>query len=545
MHKLWIMGIILMLSVSVTDVRNLEEYCKIAQEQEEAGEYEKAIATIYQAIKAHPNSSIAYGKLGYYISKTAKGYVDIFSVLPKAFAMWDTAIALDPDNIEARFDRGTWGTYVPQSLGQLSKAILDLEYLVEVLRQSSDPDTQARLVETYSSLADGYRKNWDFENAKSTYGKVIEIAPDTREAEHAQNYIDITIRFEKWLQEQKQQEVPDSPEIITLRKKANEHPDDIDLLLLLGNNYLEANKDAEAAEIFGKAVALDSMNIRAYKMLAFAIKRIFLAGYDQKISMDHNYRTDLGLQMMSVLDKAVSIAPEDLELRLMRGTAGVESFFFMGRMDQAIEDLQMVIDGDAPDALKAAARYQVGRAHQKKAHSHWLKVISEYPDEQAVDSVFNALNPAVKQVDISQYETPAVIIEFILGFRDELPPQTAVWVEDKEGKFVKTIYVSGFSGYARSMGRIPQWTVSSQFVDVDAVTGASIDLGYHVFNWDIRSPAGDQVKPGEYVIKVETAFWPSRQYQIVEAPITLGKKPAEVIVEEGRIIPHLKVEYVP
>jgi tetratricopeptide (TPR) repeat protein len=545
MNKLLVIGTVLIVGLSVAEAKSLDKYIQEAQSYFDAKDIEQSVSTMETAIKEHPNNSVAYAKLGYYISETAKGYVDLFSVLPKAFAMWDTAIALDPDNVDARFDRGTWGTYVPQSMGQLSKAILDLEYVVEVLQESLDPDTQAQLVETYSFLADGYRKSWEFQKARATYGKVMELAPDTRTVRRAQNYIDITNHFEKWLQEREQQKVPDSPEILALKKKAQKYPDDADLLLMLGNTYLEANKDEEAAEIFERAVAADTLNLKAYKMLAFAIKRMFQAGYDPRISMDHNYRTDLRLRMMSVMEKAVAIAPEDLEMRLMRGTAGVESFFFMGRMDLSVEDLQMVIEGDAPDVMKAAARYQIGRAQQKKVHSQWLKVISEYPDEHAVDSVFNVLNPGLKQIDISQYETPVVVIDFVLGFKDELPPQTAVWVEDKEGEFIKTIYVSGFSGYARSGGRIPQWTSSSEFIDADAVTGASIDLGHHIYVWDLKDPSGDKVKPGEYVVKVETAFWPSMQYQCVEAPLILGKKAERVIREEGKLIPYVEVKYVP
>jgi hypothetical protein len=261
--------------------------------------------------------------------------------------------------------------------------------------------------------------------------------------------------------------------------------------------------------------------------------------------MDHNVMADLMYKQMHIMDKAVSIAPDDLEMRLMRGSAGVKTSLFWGRLDKGMEDLQMVLESDASDVMKSTARYELGKAHQKKAHSHWLKVISEHPDEQAVDSVFNELNPGLKEIDISEYEPPVVVIDFVLGFKDGGPPQTAVWVEDKDGRFVKTIYVSGFSGYARSMGRIPQWTASSQFADVDAVTGASIDLGHHVYAWDLKDPSGDKIKPGEYVVKVETAYWPSRQYQIVEAPITLGRKPTDVVVEEGKIIRHVKVRYVP
>jgi len=535
----------LLLSMYVSEAKSLDEYVNEAQSHFDAKNFERAISTMETAMKEHPDNSVAYAKLGYYISETAKGYVDLFSVLPKAFAMWDTAIALNPDNVDARFNRGTWGTYVPQSMGQLSKAILDLEYMVEVLQHSSDPDTQAQLVETYSFLADGYRKSWEFQKAKATYGKVIELAPDTRTAKRAQNYIDITDHFEKWMQEREQQKVPDSPEIIALKEKAQKNPNDVDLLLILGNTYLEANKDEEAAEIFERAVAADTMNLKAYKMLVFAITRILDKGYDPKISMDHNVMADLMYKKMHVMDKAVSITPDDLEMRLMRGSAGVEASLFWGRLDQGMEDLQMILESDASDVMRATARYELGKAHQRKAHSHWLKVISEYPDEQAVDSVFDELNPGLKQIDISEYKTPVVVVDFVLGFKDGSPPQTAVWVEDKDSRFVKTIYVSGFSGYARSMGRIPQWTASSQFTDVDAVTGASIDLGHHIYVWDLKDPSGKKVKSGDYVVKVETAYWPSMQYQIVDVPITLGKKADHVVIKEGNLIPYMEVRYLP
>ncbi|MCK4673916.1 DUF2271 domain-containing protein, partial [candidate division WOR-3 bacterium] len=135
---------------------------------------------------------------------------------------------------------------------------------------------------------------------------------------------------------------------------------------------------------------------------------------------------------------------------------------------------------------------------------------------------------------------------FILGFRDELAPQTAVWVEDKEGNFVRTIYVSGFSGYAKEKQvNLPMWTNSSKFADVDGVTSASIDLGHHIYVWDLKDTSGKKVKSGEYIVKVETAYWPSMQYQQVEVPIKIGKKEKRVVVEEGNLIPYLEVKYIP
>jgi tetratricopeptide (TPR) repeat protein len=532
-------------ALSAIQGRSLDDYIQEAQVYFDAKDIEQAIATMERAVKEHPKSSVAYAKLGDYISETGKRWVDILVVLPRALAMWDTAIALDPENLDARYNRGSWGVYVPQSLGQLEKAINDLEYVVAALDTSVDPAAKERFISALSDLAGGYRKHWEFDKAKAIYARIIDLAPDTKDALYAHTLIEDIIRFQNWLYERDRQKVPDSPEIIELRAFVDKHQRDVEKMFALGNAYLEANKDEEAARIFEKAVAADPGNIKAYKMLAFALKRIYDRGYDPWVSMDHNYLVDAVYKILSVLDKAISIAPDDMELRLMRGQDGITVFFFPGRHAQAIEDLQMIIDSNASDAIKSAARYELGRAHEKEAMISWLKMMSEAPDTPVVDSIREAMHAAVPQVDLSKYARPVVIIDFIMGFRDERAPQTAVWVETKEGTFVKSIYVSGFTGYARAKNILPQWRASSDFFDVDAVTGASIDMGHHVFAWDLKNALGEKVKSGEYKIKIEVTFWPSMQYQCVEALITAGKKEDLIVVKEGNLIPYLKVHYLP
>ena len=138
------------------------------------------------------------------------------------------------------------------------------------------------------------------------------------------------------------------------------------------------------------------------------------------------------------------------------------------------------------------------------------------------------------------------MIDFVLGFRDELAPQTAVWVETENGEFVKTVYVSGFSGFAKEKQvNLPMWRNSSQFIDVDGVTGASIDVGQHIYIWDLHDFSGKKLKSGNYIVKVEVAYWPSMQYQLATAKIKLTKKKAHVLVEEGNLIPWLGVKYYP
>jgi tetratricopeptide (TPR) repeat protein len=540
--RIFLLGIV---SMSLVYGADLGQYVQEAQSFFDAKDIEQAVATMERAVKEYPDSSIAYAKLGDYISEKGQRYVDFFTVLPRAFVMWDTAIALDSANLDARYSRGTWGVSVPQCLGQLEKAIGALEYYATELERTAEPGAQAKLLDAYSYLAEGYRKHWDFQKAKETYAKVIEMGPDTPSARRAHENIDDIIQFEKWRHEQDMRKAPDSPEIIELRAYADAHPNDIDKLMILGNAYIEANKDEEAVRVFEQAVEADSLNIKAYKMLAFALKRTNAQGYDPRISMDHNYLTDGVFRVIGVLDKAVSIAPEDMELRLMRAQVGLVMFFFPGRREQAIEDLKMVFESNAPETIKAAARYELGRAHQKEGITDWLKALSEYPKTSAVDSVFNSLHSVVPQFDLSQYKKPYVVIDFVMAFRDELAPQTAVWIETKGGQFVKTVYVSGFTGYARAKGRLPQWQASSDFFDVDAVTGASIDMGHHAFVWELKNALGEKVRSGDYMVKVEATFWPSMQYQCVAATFVIGKKEDDVVVKEGNLIPYLEVHYLP
>jgi len=536
---------IVILGVSFVTAKSLTEYLQETQSYFDAKDIEQAITTMERAVEEYPKSSFAYAKLGDYISEKGQRYVDFFTVLPRAFAMWDTAIALDPENLDARYSRGSWGTYVPQALGQLEKAIRDLEFVIAAVEKTADPTIRKEFFDAYSYLAEGYRKNWEFHKAKETYTRLVEMNPDTPGAKRAQTYIDDIVHFEHWLHEREKQKPPDSPEIIELRNYLDAHPKDVDKLLMLGNTYLEANKDEEAAEVFGRAVTVDSSNVKAYKMLAFALKRAYAQGYDLRISMDHNYLTDGVFRVLKVLDRAISVGPDDMELKLMRAQVGLQMFFFPGRREQAIEDLQVIIESDASEIMKSAARYELGRAHQKQATTNWLKAITEYPDMPSTDSIFNELHASVPDVDFSQYKTPAMIINFVMAFRDELPPQTVVWVETKEGTFVKTIYISGFTGYARAKNRLPQWQASADFFDVDAVTCASIDMGHHVFVWDLKNALGERVGAGDYVIKVEVTFWPSMQYQYAVAPISIDKKGKNVVVKEGNLIPYLEVHYLP
>ena len=539
----------IIMSISISQGKTLDEYIKEAETYQELNNFDQAINTMEQAVKEHPDNSMAYTQLGIYISIQAqriKGFTEVFKAIEQAFIMWDKAISLDPNNFTARFFRGGWAINMPKFTGQLEKGIEDMEFLTRVLEQSSDPAAIEQLLNAYDLLGQGYQKQGRFQKAKSVYEKLITVVPDTKYADEAKENINKIVLFEEWQAEREKTKEPDNQAIIELKENLKNEPDNISFLIALGKEYFDAENYEAAEKVLKQVISLDSLNVNAFKLLALCLGQIGEQGYDPRIYMDTDLRTNLVFEAMNVLDKAIALAPDDIEMRFMRGAMGVSFPFFIGKLDQGIEDLNMVIASDVPDSTMAEALYWIGFAYQKKARTHWIEIVSQYSGSEACQYVFNELAPGVKRIDLSKYKTPILVIDFILGFRDELAPQTAVWIEKKSGKFIKTIYVSGFSGYAKEKQvNLPMWTNSSKFADVDGVTSASIDLGHHIYVWDLKDTSGKKVKSGEYIVKVETAYWPSMQYQRVEAPIRIGKKERRVVVEEENLIPYLEVKYIP
>lgn len=536
------------LGVGTLAAKTIEEYINEAANLQQQNKLDKAIASMEQAVKEHPESSAAYFHLGNYIGLLAQrtpDYGEVFFAFEHAFLAWDKALELDPYNFEARFTRGAYGVNMPAFVGRLDQAIDDLETMVDFIKLSPDPDAQTQLISAYYYLGTGYQKQGKWEKALEAYGNVSTMAPTTDLGMSAQEGIDEINAFKVWQSEHEKAKKPDTPEITALKEQVENNPEDVGILIQLAEAQIDAEQYEDADMNLRKAVNLDTTNADAYRSLAFVIARLLNVGYDPRIAMDTDFRTNLSFELIAVLDKAVALAPDDMELRFFRGASAVQMPFFVGRLEQGMEDLKMVIEGDAFDSLKAEALYHLGAAHQKMAMTYWIEVISNYPETDAMEYVFDELEPSVEHIDLKQYKRPFVVVDFVLGFKDELAPQTAVWIETADGAFVKTIYVSGFSGHAKGKQvNLPIWAKASKFADVDGVTAASIDLGHHIYVWDMKDIFGNQVKKGNYLVKVEVSFWPSMQYQRVEVPIDLGKKDERVVTEEGNLIPYVEVKYI-
>jgi len=107
--------------------------------------------------------------------------------------------------------------------------------------------------------------------------------------------------------------------------------------------------------------------------------------------------------------------------------------------------------------------------------------------------------------------------------------QFAVWIEDAQGRYVRTLYATRFTadgGWRRRESSLPQWVRQSGLAGrsrahIDALTGPTPGAGTLSYTWDGRDYAGRQAPPGEYRVLVEASLrWENRV--VHTATITLG-----------------------
>jgi tetratricopeptide (TPR) repeat protein len=534
------------LAATVAASKTVQEYVAEAQGYQAEGEPGQAAATMEQAATAYPEDATAHAYLGLYKGMQA-GQAENFmlagSLSSEAFAALNKALEIDPDHVEAHLFRGLMGVNVPEFLGLLDQGIEDLEFVVEAYDEAPTEVSKDLALRAYDFLGDGYLKKRDKARARDAWQRIVEIAPGTPAAEAAQ----VKMAQAEPASEPFGKSGFEGTLIEELKERSEAEPDNVDLLVGLGKAHMDAGEFAEAEGILRKATELDSENAAAYKWLG-ATMAMSMTGelYDERIHEDTDWATNMAFEIMGYLDKAVELAPEDLQARHLHGVMAINFPFFVGRLDQGLANLQMVVDSDVPDSIRAEAAYWLGYGYRKKGMSYWIEVVNKHPEEEAARMVFEGIRPPVRHFDPAEYDRPVVAVDFVLGFRDELPPQTVVWVETEAGELVRTIYISGFSGHAREVQVVlPVYASTAKYADVDASTGASIDIGEHIYTWDLKDRAGQRVDDGNYVIKVEVMYWPSNKYQLVSGTITIGESEDHATTMEGNFIPYLKVTYLP
>ncbi len=540
--------LIAMIVNSNISAKTVDEYMKQAGGLVQNNQYNEAVMLMTEATKEYPDSSNVWFALGEIIAahvQVTREYQAILGMIESIFTVWEKALELDPQNFNARFNRGAWAVSVPKMYGQLETGLEDMNMMVNALEQMQDPSLKEQLLKAYQFLAIGYQKIGEYEAARQLLQRIIDNAPGSESADYAQTSLNDISRVEVWYAARNQQRPAKTQELVNLENAANQNANDPEMIFALARAYYDLGYFEEASMVFRHLINLDPDDILAYQFLAMALQQIASQGYDPRISLDTDFRTDIAFEIINVLDEAVDRAPDNLELKLMRGIASIEMPFFVNRLPQGTSDLQAVVNSNAPDDMRSEAIFYLGLAYQKLNRKHWIKLATEYPESEAARAVFNQLRPAIATINESNIPKPAVIINFVLGFQDELPPQTAVWIEDQDRSFIKTIYVSGFSGHARTKQvNLPVYANASKFSDVDGVTGASVDLGQQVFFWDLKDSQGNLLKKGDFFVVIEVAFWPSMLYQKVEVPFTVGKKDMRQVLQESELTPLVEVKYI-
>lgn len=89
--------------------------------------------------------------------------------------------------------------------------------------------------------------------------------------------------------------------------------------------------------------------------------------------------------------------------------------------------------------------------------------------------------------------------------------QFAVWIEDSDGNFVRTLYATRYTakgGYKNRPDSIPTWVAKSELAgmpkaEVDAITGATPKTSTLSYIWDLTDSDGKMISPGEYRFFIE------------------------------------------
>jgi hypothetical protein len=109
--------------------------------------------------------------------------------------------------------------------------------------------------------------------------------------------------------------------------------------------------------------------------------------------------------------------------------------------------------------------------------------------------------------------------------------QFAVWIENTEGKYIKTLYATRYTangGYSRRPSSIPAWVKISGLsnltkAQVDAITSATPQTGILTYTWDGTDSKGAALPTSDYVLVLEgTLRWENQVYY--RAPISASQR---------------------
>ncbi len=515
---------ILLISLSAFASESLESLIGQAVEFEQKKDFALAAETMKEAIDQYQNIPVAHAYYGYYKGMQAgstENYIQAGMWVNTAFKHLDKAVELDPNCVEAHFFRGMIGVNVPQFFGKLEQAITDLEWIIHLDEQILNKIPKDQLMAAYQMLVHGYKQNNQPEEASAIQKRIEALSPS-----------------------QSHKTAPQSDEEPSGLKKF-EGKEYSQQILKNADSLRESGEYTEATSMLKKFIQNNPKDLDAVMLLIRTFAEWADAGYAASIKENTNERAQLALDVMYWMDKAVTLDSNNIELRIERNALGIDLLFFVEKLDASIEDLETMLTLNLSDDQTAQVQYMLGRGYQKKYLKIWNKAVTKYPYSQVAQEIKNTMHPPVKKIDLDKVDGPVVVIDFVLGYQDQLAPQTALWIENKQGDYIKTIYVSGFSGHVKDKQVVlPKWAESTQFRNVDGVTAASIGWGEHIYTWDLKDINGQKVKKGQYRICLEITHWPSNIHQKSDMMINIKKSGSRIIGETSDCITYWDATYI-
>ena len=484
-----------------------------------------AVSANQEVAAAHFHLAQAWSALSQQASQSGD-YQTAMEAVNGTFEGYKNAVKLDPDNYEYRFNYGMYGINVPSFFGKLDVGVEQLEEALAIAQTSSPQNVPV----VYRFLGQGYFAQGRIEKAKAAWDAVLTMVPEGELAEGAK----------AGLAELEKVDVTTGDEV----EAEEEITEDLETLITAGRALYADGNWPEATKTLKKATKLDPENADLQFLLARSVMMDAAKNYDERVYEDTDTRTHLAFEVAEQLERAYELDPDNPEIKLHFAVICIQMPFFVGKIDKGLALLEEMAKDDLPEDIKSEVLYQLGYGYRKKGHAVWMRLVKDMPGEPMSQSVYDEYGLREFKDESVEMRGEKVEITFHLGFMDELAPQTALWIEDNEGKFVKTLYVSGFSAFAKEKQiNLPDWSRTSEY-ETDGTTGASIDWGKHTYVWDLTDHEGRRVKNGTYKVQIEVSWWPTMKYGRTSAKIKIGRSPDEVTVAKEPWVPMMRVNYL-
>lgn len=501
---------------SLLFAETVEEYISSSNTAAAQGNLKEATQILETALEVNPESADLYAQYGLYLSKLAgeASFMKAGMLSDKSFKQFNKALKLEPEHVNATLYRGILSVNVPKFMGKLKQGIADLE----LIQTKYGSNQNLYLVSSYY-LGMGYLKNKEEHKAKAAYKFILMYGKESGYYEDAKTEYD---------------KIADDGEEI---EQANYYQEAMKLL--------EDGSLYEAADNFRLAAKQQPDDLELHLIFARTLGQLAGQGYDESISEDVTSRAELAHEVHEVLSRCVELAPEDNEVRFLRGSVAINLPFFVNSLDIGISDLEYLSKNGKTDEMKGQSSYLLKQAKEmqqvfKLAETGYEAKTEE--EQQKLLTKFIKTNSPIKQ---AKPASDFLQIEMTLGYRDQIAPQTAVWIEDIEGNYLKTLYISGFASHVKEhQMHLPNWAESSKFRNIEAVTGASIDCGNHLFYWDYTDFEGNEIKADEFIVRYEICHWPHVQYQNYSLKINLEESDKFEAESGDFLIPQLIVSAV-